>query len=134
MAGGTPGKFGGAVLHGEATRGYRSKEYRAWLGMRRRCRQKAHYTTHGVKVCGRWQESFTAFLADVGRAPSDCHTLDRWPNPSGHYEPGNVRWATMLEQRHNRREGSRVGRPWLGKTRPDMQHDAQGRFVKKAVA
>lgn len=134
MAGGTPGTLGGAITHGEALNGARSKEYRTWLSMRLRCRQKAHYIKHGVTVCDRWRQSFAAFLADVGRAPSEKHTLDRWPNPGGHYEPGNVRWATMLEQRHNRRQGAGVGRPWLGKKRRDMRHDARGRFLKKVVA
>lgn len=133
MAGGTPGKVGGAVTHGEGSRGKRSKEYQTWIGMRARCRRKPHYVAHGVRVCERWQESFSAFLEDVGRAPSEAHTIDRYPNPDGHYEPGNVRWATMLEQRHNRRTGARVGRPWLGKKRV-MRHGSDGRFVRKAVA
>jgi hypothetical protein len=132
MPGGTPGRVGGALVHGEAlVGGRRSKEYRTWLSMRLRCRQKGHYVNHGVTVCERWQSSFAAFLFDVGRAPSPAHTLDRWPNPAGNYEPGNVRWATMLEQRHNRRPGSRVGRPWLGKKRTDLTHDERGRW--KAV-
>jgi hypothetical protein len=131
MAGGTLGKRGGAIVHGEALGRQRSKEYRTWLSMRLRCRQKRHYIEHGVSVCERWRSSFAAFLADVGRAPSPEHTIDRWPNPAGNYEPGNVRWATMLEQRHNRRPGSRVGRPWLGKKRTDLTHDARGHW--KAV-
>jgi len=101
--------------------------------MRRRCREKPEYLKLGITVCDRWAKSFSVFLADIGPAPSTKHTLDRWPNNVGNYEPGNVRWATMLEQRHNRRPDARVGRPWLGKTRV-MRHGSDGRFVKTRAA
>jgi len=39
----------------------------------------------------------------MGARPSRSHTLDRFPNAQGHYEPGNVRWATVTEQNNNRR-------------------------------
>lgn len=129
MAGGQKGRIGGAIAHGES-KGRRSKEYQAWLGMRARCQRSAHYLKHGVTVCAPCQQSFDLFLTDVGRAPSPSHTLDRWPNPEGNYEPGNVRWATALEQRHNRRAGARVGRPWLGKKR-EVPHRADGTFAPK---
>lgn len=129
MSGGQLGRFGGAVSHGHSLGG-RSKEYRTWLSMRQRCKQKPHYVRLGITVCAAWQASFEAFLRDVGMAPSEAHTIDRWPNPEGHYEPGNVRWATMLEQRHNRRADSRVGRPWLGRKR-NLPIGPDGRFLKK---
>lgn len=44
-------------------------------------------------------------LADcIGERPSRQHTLDRFPDNKGHYEPGNVRWATWSEQARNRCE------------------------------
>ena len=48
------------------------------------------------------------FLRDVGHAPSDLHSIDRFPDNAGHYVPGNVRWALPLEQANNTRANHRV--------------------------
>lgn len=61
-----------------------------------------YYGGRGIKVHPSWRQSFQAFIADVGRAPSDRHTIDR-VETDGNYEPGNVRWATAKEQRGNQR-------------------------------
>jgi hypothetical protein len=45
---------------------------------------------------------FECFLADMGRRPSPELTLDRWPENSGDYRPGNVRWATWSQQNLNK--------------------------------
>lgn len=100
-------KTGRKIIHGHHTRsGGRSKEWSAWDHMKRRCGNPndASYKWHGAKgitVCDRWLHSFENFLQDVGLAPSPKHSLDRFPNQKGNYEPGNVRWATAKEQANN---------------------------------
>lgn len=81
-------------------------EYKVWLGMRSRCNNKnhskfKHYGGLGVTVCSRW-DSFENFLADMGKRPVGL-TIDRI-NPFKGYCPENCKWATWLEQRHNRRK------------------------------
>lgn len=83
-------------------------EYRCWRGMIQRCEQPTHigykdYGGRGITVCKRWRESYAAFLADMGRKPSLKHSIDRYPDNDGDYEPGNCRWATAKEQSANQR-------------------------------
>lgn len=100
------GKY--SLTHG-ATAGYkRTKAYRSWLQIRRRCVKggvKAfdRYGAVGVTMAAEWQEDFDAFLAHIGPAPSEKHSVDRIKNELG-YEPGNVRWATHSEQCRNKRK------------------------------
>lgn len=63
------------------------------------------YGGRGITVCKEWHEfsGFYAYLiATIGIRPSEKYSLDRINN-DGNYEPGNIRWATRLEQRENRR-------------------------------
>jgi hypothetical protein len=94
---------------------YRTPEHITWTAMKQRCLNPAkgnyrYYGGRGVTVCDRWRDSFAAFLTDVGPRPTAGHSLDRI-NPEGHYEPGNCRWATRIEQRHNRRAKVPRGTP-----------------------
>ena len=90
-------------VHGE--RHPPTKEYRAWRAMKARCSnpngpEYHRYGGRGVTVCSRWIHSYKNFLADMGRAPSPNHSVDRIDN-DGNYEPSNCRWSTRTEQRRN---------------------------------
>lgn len=86
----------------------RTPEYAAWEHIVQRCTNpkcKAwkNYGARGITICGEWRNSFEAFFARVGVRPSPKHSIDRYPDNDGNYEPGNVRWATIQEQSRNRR-------------------------------
>jgi hypothetical protein len=99
-----------AALHRGQKHGLRHHElYRTWVSMRQRCNNPnnpgyIHYGGRGIEVCARWSQ-LAVFISDVeaeiGSRPSGM-TLDR-KNNDGNYEPGNVQWATDLEQVRNRR-------------------------------
>lgn len=82
--------------------------YSTWQGMKERCYNikniKYHlYGGRGIIVCERWLHSFETFYADMGDKPTKKHSLDRFPNTNGNYEPGNCRWATVGQQNRNKK-------------------------------
>ncbi len=98
----------------------RSIEYQIWCAMKSRCfvPTDPHYYAYGnrgITVCAQWAESFSAFIAYVGRRPSKLHSIDRIDN-NGNYEPGNVRWATRTEQSRNKRNTKFISA--FGENRP----------------
>lgn len=83
-----------------------SLTYLVWKAIRTRClnpksKDYARYGGAGVTLCEAWKEDFNSFLQDMGERPSRAHTIDRRDNSKG-YEPGNCRWATIIEQNNNR--------------------------------
>lgn len=102
------------VTHGHTRRrddggNRRTPEYVAWESMLQRCRDKncenyKRYGACGITVCDEWvgDGGFERFLAHIGPRPSSDHSVDRYPSNEGNYEPGNVRWATRVEQHRNK--------------------------------
>lgn len=96
------------TTHGHARKNKVSNEFTIWAGMIQRCTDPKStrwdiYGGRGITVCEKWMLSFADFLADMGKRPSLKHSLDRYPNKDGNYEPGNVRWATASQQARNTR-------------------------------
>ena len=89
----------------------RTSVYRTWTVAKGRCYNPTdphydRYGARGIQMCDAWRQSFQAFFAAVGPRPP--HTsLDRINN-DGHYEPGNVRWATAKQQGRNQTRTVRV--------------------------
>lgn len=99
-------------------------EYGIWCGIKVRCNNKKSTSYHlyggrGIKIDPVWNKNFLAFLEHVGKRPSEKHSIDRFPDVNGNYEPGNVRWATIEEQANNRRDNVRV--TYEGKTQTATQ-------------
>lgn len=93
--------------HGESGNYDRSSEYATWSEMKRRCYNPnceayKDYGARGIQICDRWLESFDNFLADMGRRPSNKHSIERKEN-DGDYAPDNCIWATRKVQNSNRR-------------------------------
>lgn len=99
---------GNNLKHGQNKTTKVSPEYKAWSQAIQRCynpkiRNYEDYGGRGVVVCERWLNSFENFFEDMGERPSPNHSLDRFPNNNGNYEPSNCRWATLIQQSRNKR-------------------------------
>lgn len=94
-----------STTHGHKKGRKVTREYVAFQAAKDRCSNAANqaYRNYGGRGIEFRFGSFEEFLAYLGPKPSPKHSLDRYPNVNGHYEPGNVRWATATEQQNNKR-------------------------------
>lgn len=84
------------AVHGEASNHKGKKpsvEYSSWAQIVQK--KNAH------RVCPRWRDSFSAFLADVGRRPAPGYTLCCLKPEVGYY-PGNYVWLPTREAKQYR--------------------------------
>ena len=112
---------------------WKSKTYAVWAQMVYRCTRPTHpcyhrYGGRGIKVCKQWLD-FRNFLADMGVKPEKT-SIDRINN-EGHYEPGNCRWTTQIEQCNNTRRTIKL--TYNGKTLSRTQWDRELGFPKGRV-
>ena len=84
-------------------------EYIAYYSATQRCNNYAqhqydHYKDKGIEF--RFN-NFTEWWNELGKRPTPEHSIDRIDG-EGHYEVGNVRWATITEQNINRNSVRKV--------------------------
>lgn len=97
-----------STTHGESRGATSTVEYRAYRLAKSRCNNPngPDFKNYGGRGIEFRFTSFDHFLQELGRKPNPDLTLERINN-NGHYESGNVEWATRLKQRHNQRPHKR---------------------------
>jgi len=104
-----------------------TREHAIWRTIKDRCKNPknksyAFYGSRGITICQRWDESFQAFIDDMGMSPTDHHSVDRIDNSKG-YEPGNCKWATATEQANNTRRSRLITVGDVTKTISQWSHE-----------
>ena len=107
-------------------------------GAKKRCTKPtavgyAHYGGRGIEF--RFESTAAAtqwVMQHLGPRPDGC-SIDRIDN-NGHYEAGNLRWATWSQQARNKRayKGSAHGHrlQWLCIQRPDYSYEGLRKYIK----
>jgi hypothetical protein len=94
----------------KATRGgKRNYIYTTWQSIKARCENPncdaySNYGGRGIHLHDPWHDAsvfIREVIAEIGERPAR-HSIDRIDN-NGHYEPGNIRWATTKQQCNNKR-------------------------------
>jgi hypothetical protein len=92
--------------HGDSTRNNKTRLYRIWQDMKRRCYNSTrsdakNYCNKGIIVCDEWQ-SFVVFKQwALANGYTDELTIERKDNGLG-YNPDNCCWIHKSEQSKNR--------------------------------
>ena len=79
--------------------------------------KRTNYSYYGARGVQFKFANLDELIAAIGMRPHPSLTLERINN-DGHYEAGNVRWATRTEQQANRR----APRPYRSKHNPTGVH------------
>lgn len=81
-----------------------TKVYKAYSGAFDRCNNPnaEHYSNYGGRGIEFRFDSFEEWYEELGDPTTNKHTVDR-KNVNGHYEVGNIRWATWSIQNKNKR-------------------------------
>jgi len=85
----------GRISHGM----FGTPEYQAFRNALNRCVRESdpRYKSYGGRGIEMRFKTFEEFFAEIGPRPDSSLSLDRI-DTNGHYEAGNIRWATPLEQ------------------------------------
>lgn len=88
-----------------------TRTHTIWTNIIQRCtnpnyKHWGNYGGRGISLCPEWNNSFEAFLKDMGECPEGL-SIDRIDNNLG-YSPSNCRWATTTQQARNQRSNRLV--------------------------
>lgn len=92
------------ITHGHNRNRSQTSELSSYRSAKQRCEnpKSQYYEIYGKRGIQFRFNSFEEFFSEIGLKPSLNHTLERI-DTNGHYEKGNVKWATTTEQARNRR-------------------------------
>lgn len=97
--------------HGQKRKSGATKLYRTHHNIIQRCTRKscpayANYGGRGINIHKEWID-FSVFAKEIPKCPGKNYTLERIDNSKG-YIPGNIKWATRIEQANNKRNNRMI--------------------------